>query len=339
MALAFRIRSVLVSPGVVLAPMEGVTDLTFRRLIRQIGGAGLTCTEFIASEGLRRGEGRILQMAEFDPDENPISIQIYGRRPEAMAEAAQVVESLGATICDINMGCPSKKVCAHSGGSGLLREPALALDIVKAVRRAIRIPLTVKMRTGYDPENRNAPDLAHAFQEEGVEAITIHWRTKVDLYGGVRDVRPIAEARRRLRIPLIANGDVVDLASARQMLDETGADGVMVGRGAIRNPWALRQIAEGLAGLPQTQPTPAERRRVLLGYLDALRPRFASEHGCLGRFKKIANHFTAGLPAGEERLRTPILRSQSIAEAVDHAEGYFAWLEGGGAEAAAQTHS
>jgi tRNA-dihydrouridine synthase B len=130
----YFIRDIRIEPNIVLAPMEGVTDLTFRRLIRSIGGAGLTVTEFVASEGLKRGVGRMVDMAQFDPDERPVAIQIYGRRPDSMAEAARIVQDMGATICDINMGCPSKKVCAHSGGSSLLREPALAIEIVKAVR-------------------------------------------------------------------------------------------------------------------------------------------------------------------------------------------------------------
>ncbi len=327
----YFIRDIRIEPNIVLAPMEGVTDLTFRRLIRSIGGAGLTVTEFVASEGLKRGVGRMVDMAQFDPDERPVASQIYGRRPDSMAEAARIVQDMGATICDINMGCPSKKVCAHSGGSSLLREPALAIEIVKAVRAAISIPLTVKMRSGFDHSQRNAPDLSYALQEEGVEAITIHWRTRTDLYGGVRAVDKIAETKARLRIPVIGNGDVIDIDSALAMFADTGCDGVMIGRGAIRNPWALLQVAQHLRGEPVVTVTAAERRRVLLSYLESLQPVFVRERAVLGRFKKIANYFTKGLPYGSV-LRIAILHSQTIEEAVDRTEDFFARLvayEGG----------
>ena len=326
---ATRIRDVVISPNVILAPMEGVTDLTFRRLVRQIGGAGLTCTEFIPSSGLAgmRDERKAFEMAAFDPDERPISVQIYGKDPATMAEAARIVQDLGATICDINMGCPSKKVCRNSGGSALMRDLDLAIDIVRAVRAVLTIPLTVKMRSGFGPEARNAPELAWRCEQEGAEAITIHWRTRADLYGGERQVDKIREAKARVTIPVIGNGDVIDPASAEAMLRETGCDGVMVGRGAMRNPWSLLQISQHLRGEPLTQPTPAERERVLLGYLEALRPRSRTERGALGRFKKIANHFTRGLPHGSELLRTKVLRSQSIDEAVAHVHAYFRLLE------------
>jgi nifR3 family TIM-barrel protein len=302
--------------------MEGVTDLTFRRLVRQIGGVGLTVTEFIASEGLRRGVERMENMARIDPDEHPVAIQIYGRSPDAMAEAARIVEDLGADICDLNFGCPSKKVCAHSGGSALLKEPDLARAIVKAVRAAIRIPLTVKMRSGFDASQRNAPDIAWMCQEEGVEAITIHWRTRADLYGGTRAVDKIAETKARLRIPVVANGDIVDFESAERMFRETGCDAVMIGRGAIKNPWVFRQIDQRMRGEPAMEVDAEEKRRVLLGYFEAIRGEFRTDRGVLGRMKKIANYFTHGLPYGSE-LRVAFLQSQSIDEAIGHTNRFF----------------
>jgi nifR3 family TIM-barrel protein len=261
-------------------------------------------------------------MAQFDADESPISIQIYGRRPEVMAEAARIVQDMGPTIIDINMGCPSKKVCAHSGGSALMKDPDLAKEIIRAVRNAITLPLTVKMRSGFDHTNRNADEIARIAQEEGAEAITIHWRTRSDLYGGERAIDKIAETKSKLSIPVIGNGDVIDIPSAVRMFEETGCDGVMVGRGAIRNPWSLLQIAQHINGEPVTQITATDRRRVLLGYLDSLNGRFRSERGTLGRFKKISNYFTKGLPYGGD-VRTLVLRSQTIPEAVDHLETYF----------------
>ena len=325
----YLVRDIPIWPPVVLAPMEGVTDLTFRRLVRQIGGAGLTCTEFLPAEGLRQTgaqRGRIAWTAAFDDDERPISVQIYGKRPEGMAEAARIVEGMGATICDINMGCPSKKVCNNSGGSALMADIELATSIVRAVKAAISIPLTVKMRSGFDPAHRNAPELAWRCQEEGAEAITIHWRTRADLYGGQRAVDKIAEARARLRVPVIANGDVVDVESARRMFAETGCAGVMVGRGAMRDPWTLLHIANAIEGRPQLRVGAAEKERVLLGFLRDLQARFEREQGALGRFKKVCSHFVRGLPWGEEALRGPLLRAASAAEAAEHAQRYFAHL-------------
>ncbi len=319
---AFNIRHLRVEPNLVLAPMEGVTDLTFRRLVRRIGGTGLTVTEFIASEALRRGVARAEMMARFDPDEHPVAIQIYGRDPEAMAEAARAIEEAGADVVDLNFGCPSKKVCAHSGGSSLLREPDLARRIVRAVRAAIAIPLTVKMRSGFDAGNRNAPDVAAMCQDEGVEAITIHWRTRADLYSGERAVDKIAEAKRRVSIPVVGNGDVVDAASARRMFDDTGVDGVMIGRGAIKNPWVFRQVFADLHGLAPVVVDAEEKRRVLLAYFEAIRTEFRNDRGTLGRMKKIANYFTHGLPYGSE-LRVAFLQSQGIDEAVDHTQRFF----------------
>ena len=324
----YRVRDVEIAPAVVLAPMEGVTNITFRRLIREIGGPGMTCTEFIPSKGLHTGAtGKLREMVRFDEDERPIVIQIYGNEPDVMADAARVVQDLGATICDINMGCPSKKVCAHSGGSSLMRDPSLAIAIVRAVRAAVDIPLTVKMRSGFDADQRNAPDLAWACQEEGAEAITIHWRTREDRYGGQRAVDKIAEAVQRLSVPVIGNGDVIDPASAERMLRETGCDGVMVGRGAMRNPWCLLQIAQHLRGEAPLVVTAAERQRLLLAFLDRFREDFRRELAALGRFKAIAKYFTADLPDGEV-FQKQLLRSSSIEEVIGHTEAFFADWDG-----------
>ena len=295
---AYWVRDVRVDPAVVLAPMEGVTDLVFRRLIRSIGGPGLTYTEFIASSAILAGRGKAWDMAQFDPDERPIALQIYGREPQVMAEAARMLQDLGATILDINMGCPSKKVCAHSGGSALMREPELAVSIVRAVRAAIDIPLTVKMRAGFDRDHLNASELCWRFQEEGVEALTIHWRTRQELYGGERDVEEIARAVDRVAIPVIGNGDVIDIPSARRMFEETGCAGVMVGRGAIRRPWVLRRIGRWLRGEELQPETADEREAVLNRYIETIHEAFDSEHGALGRTKMVVRHFAQDLPEG-----------------------------------------
>ncbi len=323
MTLAYRLRGRVIDPGLVLAPMEGVTDLVFRRLIRSIGGCGLTYTEFIPARNLKLSIRQALDMAMFDPDEHPIAIQIYGNDPDILADGARIVTDLGADIVDLNMGCPSKKVCRRSGGSGLVRDPALVRRIVAAMRAATPLPFTVKMRAGWDASNRNAPAIATICEGEGVDGLAVHWRTRADKYGGTRDLGIIRQVREAVSIPVLANGDIVDVPSALDTLRQTGCAGLMIGRGAIRDPWIFRQIGAALEGRPPVRVDASERKRVLLTYLDAIRGNFRDERGVLGRFKKIAKHFTEGVPGGSE-LRRAILHSQSLAEAVQAIEIFFA---------------
>jgi nifR3 family TIM-barrel protein len=302
--------------------MEGVTNLMFRRLIRTIGGTGLTYTEFIASSALANRGNKVLKLAEFDENEKPIALQIFGRDPETMADAARVLQDLGGSIVDINMGCPSKQVCAHSGGSALMKEPALAIEIVKAVRKAISIPLTVKMRTGFDLQHKNAPDLAYACQEEGVEAVTVHWRTREDNYGGTQEWDTIAKVKQRLSIPVIGNGDITDANSARKMMELTGCDGLMIGRGAIKNPWCFQEIHTVLSGAPYTPPSTEDKRTLLLLYLETYTNQMRNEHSALGKFKQIAKYFCETLPDYQE-FRSRLLQSQTVAQAEDTIHEYF----------------
>ena len=324
--ISYDVGGITISPAVVLAPMEGVTNIVFRRLIRSLGGPGLTYTEFFPSKSIAETQGKVLDEIAFDPEEYPIAIQIFGRDPAVMAEAAAVVQDLGATIVDINMGCPSKKVCARSGGSALMREPELAVEIVRAVRKVVTVPLTVKMRTGYDHDNKNAPELAWRFQEEGVDALTIHWRTKVDLYGGERDVTPIAEAVQRVKIPVLGNGDVVDVPSAHAMMQETGCAGVMIGRGAVQDPWLLLKIARWMRNEPQPIINARERERVLLLYHDKISEAFGAERAALNRLKMVAKYFAEPLVFGKS-FRKAVTRSQETSEALDHIRTYFSLLE------------
>jgi nifR3 family TIM-barrel protein len=321
------IRDVRVAPNLVLAPMEGVTDLTFRRLIRQIGGCGLTVTEFIPAEGLRRDVPRIREMVQFDLDERPISIQIYGRDAGALAEGAKIAQDLGADILDFNMGCPSKKVCAHSGGSALMKEPDLARHLVRNIRAAVSIPFTVKMRSGWDLQHKNAPEIAWMCQEEGAEMVTVHWRTRTDGYGGVRELDTIAAVKAKLRVPVLANGDIVDYESVVETLERTGADGVMIGRGAIKNPWVFAQVSARMRGEPVPVIDADERERVMLGYFSAIRDRFQHDRGALGRFKKIAKYFTHGVAYGSE-LRYRVLHAQEVEEVIRETRDFFDKLRG-----------
>lgn len=318
----YLVRDIAIEPALALAPMEGVTDLTFRRLIRSIGGCGLTVTEFIPAKNLRMSIEAALKLARFDPDERPIAIQIYGNDPEAMADGARIVTDLGADILDLNMGCPSKKVCARSGGSALMKEPELARRIVAAMRAATDLPFTVKMRAGWDPEHKNAPEIARMCEQEGAEALAVHWRTRTDKYGGVRELDTIRAVKQAVSIPVLANGDIVDVPSALDTLERTGCDGLMIGRGAIRDPWVFRKIEAALEGRSYPPVDRLERKRVLLGYLEAIRPNFRNEKGVLGRFKKIAKHFTDGVEGGAE-LKRAVLHSQSVDAAVAEVEAFF----------------
>lgn len=321
---SYAVRDTLrITPNLVLAPMEGVTDVTFRRLIRKIGGCGLTFTEFIPARGLSHHGARELLMAQFDEAERPITIQVFGNDPAVLAEGARVAQGLGCDAIDLNMGCPSKRVCAHSGGSALMKEPLLVRRIVRAMRDAVEIPFTVKMRAGWDPEHENAVEIARISEGEGAEAVAVHWRTRVEKYGGTRRLDTIAAVKQAVSVPVLANGDIIDVQSAHQTLVQTGADGLMIGRGAIRDPWVFQRIRAAQLGTPQPVVDAVEKKRVLLAYFQEIRERFKTDKGALGRFKKIAKHFVDGVPGGDE-LKLRVLRSQSPDEAIERIEVHFA---------------
>ncbi len=317
-----RIASLELEPAILLAPMEGLTDLPFRRMIRGIGGVGMVCTEFVAAEGLVRDVPRILEMAQLDPDEHPAAIQIYGRLPESMARAAEMALELGADVVDINMGCPSRKVCAHSGGAALLREPDRVKAIVAAVRAVVPGPMTVKIRTGWSAEEQNGVEIARICEGEGADAITVHWRTRMEAYKGAMRPERIAPIVRAVDVPVIGNGDVIDTASAARMLDESGCHGLMIGRGAIRNPWLGRQLSSWLAGRPVLEPCAAELHALVLAHMEVLEASCRTEKGALGRTKKFCGYYTRGLPHGAP-LRQAIFHSHAMAEVRDHLARFF----------------
>jgi tRNA-dihydrouridine synthase B len=321
--LSYALRpTFVIRPNLVLAPMEGVTDITFRRLIRSIGGCGLTFTEFIPAAGLSRRSARELLIATFDEDERPITLQVFGNDPTTLAEGARVAEDLGVSAIDLNMGCPSKRVCAHSGGSSLLREPERVRDIVRAMRAAVTLPFTVKMRTGWRPGEENAVEIARISEGEGAEGIAVHWRTREEVYGGRRRLDTIAAVKEAVRVPVLANGDIVDAQTALDTLRQTGVDGLMIGRGAIRNPWVFREIEAALTGQPAPVVDEVEKRRVLLNYFSAIRGRFRHEQAALGRFKKIAKYFVEGIRGGDH-LRDLVLRAQTPEEAIARIDDHF----------------
>ena len=299
-----KIGPIPVDPPLVLAPMAGVTDRDFRRIVRRIGGVGLVTMEFISSKGLVNGDQRVIDLLHFSPEERPISIQIYGSEAATMAEAAREVERRGADVCDINMGCPANKILKGCAGAALMRDLRLAESIIAAVRRAISIPLTVKFRLGIDDRSRNHLDLGRICEANGVDAVALHARTARQKFSGEARWRQIAELKQALSIPVIGNGDVRTPEDAVRMLRETGCDGVMVGRGATRNPWLFRQIAARLSDGEIRHPSWEERRDLIL---DHFRTVIAREERKMATFKlkTFTGLYSKGLPDGL-RLRRQI---------------------------------
>jgi len=226
---------------VILAPMSGVTDMPFRRLVKRMG-AGLVISEMIASQAMIRHTRQIMKMIEKSADEQPMAVQLAGCEPEVMAEAARLNQDLGAQIIDINMGCPVKKIVNGHAGSALMRDELLAAKIIEATVKAVSVPVTLKMRTGWDDSNRNAPRLAKIAEECGIQMITVHGRTRCQLYNGKSDWTFIRTVKDAVQVPVIGNGDVVSLEDATRLLEESGADGVMIGRGSYGRPWFPNQV-------------------------------------------------------------------------------------------------
>ncbi len=264
-----KIGSIDLSSPFVVAPMAGMTDTAFRRLVKREGGCGLVVSEMVSSEGLVRGIDRTLEYAEYTEEERPVSIQIFGGDPGTMAAAAQIVEGMGADIVDVNMGCPVPKISKHNAGCSLMREPQHAASVVSAMTRAVSIPVTVKMRAGWNDASRNAPELARRVQDAGAAAVTIHGRTAEQSYKGFADWDLVSRVADDLEIPVLGSGDCVD---ATQIIDRlrTGVSGVLVGRGVLRNPWILAQAADLAAGRPAREVTLAHRGRFLLQYMELL---------------------------------------------------------------------
>src|SRR4051812_28590343 len=268
----------LVSPFAI-APMAGMTDTAFRRLVKRRGGCGLVVTEMVSAEGLIRGIDRTLEYAEYTEEERPVSVQIFGGDPEKMAAAAQVVEGMGADIVDVNMGCPVPKIAKHNAGCSLMREPAHAASVIAAMAKAVNIPVTVKMRAGWNDGERNAPILARMVEDAGARAVTVHGRTAAQSYSGTADWDLVAEVADALTIPVFGSGDCVTPEQIVARL-ASGVEGVLVGRGVLRNPWILAQAADLIAGRASREVTSSDRGQFLLDYIDLLvdeRVRDASE--------------------------------------------------------------
>jgi len=317
-----RVGPIEIEPATALAPMEGITDRPFRRLVRGLGGCGLTVTEFVSSDQMSKQVRRAWRAAEIDADEHPVAVQIYGRDPALMAEAARHCEGLGADLVDLNLGCPSKCVTGGRSGSALMKDPPLARAIFTAVHAAVSIPMTVKMRIGWDDATRNAPEIARAAADCGAAMVAVHGRTRMQMYRGRADWGAVGEVKAAVDIPVLVNGDILTPDDALRALEVSGADGVMVGRGAVRDPWILRRVADAIAGRAPFEPSLDERCAVLLRYFDLLAADARTETGAVGRMKKATGLFTRGLPFGAE-LRDAVFHSFEPEAIHDAVRGWF----------------
>ncbi len=290
---AYSIRDLRVAPGLVLAPMSGVTCSAFRQLLRELnpGALGLVVSEFISVEGLTREGRRSLEMMRFAEMERPVGIQIFGYDINRMRDAAKMVEQAGADLVDINCGCPAPKVVRRGGGCELMRQPLHLGAMLREVRKAVSIPLTIKMRSGWDDGSRNAPEIARIAESEGVEGVTVHGRTRAALYRGSADYEIVRQVVETVRIPVCGSGDVCDAASAAERL-QSGVVGLYVGRAAIFNPLVFTDIVTGQpCGLRQD---PERMVRVLLRYRDLLLGSGRPTLSVVGRLKQLASQMAKG---------------------------------------------
>lgn len=333
------------APPFALAPMAGMTDTAFRRLVKRRGGCGLVVSEMVSSEGLVRGIDRTLEYAEYTEEERPVSIQIFGGDPQKMAAAARIVEGMGADIVDVNMGCPVPKISKHNAGCSLMREPRHAAEVVRAMVAAVTIPVTVKMRAGWDATAINAPELARRIEDAGAAAVAVHGRTAAQSYTGVSDWDLIATVAEGVRIPVFGSGDCVEPQQLIDRLRRSAVRGVLVGRGALRNPWIFEHAAAIAAGREPGAVSLAERGQFLLDYIDLLvAERVAEAEGfrhlapgqapaspapATGRARWVINKlralnswYTKGLDNGSH-FRVAVNRAESLTELRDVIHEFF----------------
>ena len=320
--MSFSIGNIRIDEPVFLAPMTGVTDLPFRRLVKQYG-AGLVFSEMIASRPMIEQARRNSVHTNSYAEEFPMAVQIAGCEPEMMAEAAKINVDRGAAIIDINFGCPVKKIVNNFAGSALMRNEALAAEIMEAVVKAVSVPVTVKMRLGWDDTSINAPRMAKTAEDLGVQMITVHGRTRCQLYNGVADWRAVGDVKAAINIPVIVNGDILSAQNAKDALAQSGADGVMVGRGAYGRPWVVRQIMDYFRnGEVKPDPSLPELLTLVLEHYNSIIEHYGPHTG-VGIARKHIGWYCQDLPGSDEfrgrinRLTDPELVKSSLREYFD----------------------
>lgn len=311
--MALSLKTLKVASNLFLAPLAGYTNLPFRLIIRELGGVGLCTTDLVNARSLVEKNRKALKLIETCAEDRPLAVQLYGSEPEEMRDAALLVEALGADVVDVNMGCPVRKVCRTGGGSALLGDQEKAVGMVKAMVDAVKLPVTCKMRLGWDEANLTAPDLARALEDIGVAALAIHGRTRQQGFSGtvnLAGIRAVVQAVER--IPVIANGDITTPQAAEIMFAQTGAAAISIGRGAFYNPWIFQHTAHVLAtGERLPEPTFDDRIAVMRRHLDRMAQVFGEDLGCC-MFRKVASQYSKRFgPAAEFHRRVVKLGSRA----------------------------